>query len=168
MWNLKLFGLATIVTLTLAAGSAWYGYSSGRQSGMSQIRSEWALESAQIAAAQAEQVMKARQTEQALQKAVNRIKQEKTREAIKLANDYAVVVDSLHHRPERPSAGGVPEGSAAGAESAATCTGAQLYRDDGAFLAREAHRADQLRLALKACQAAYDSVRENVNGRGQD
>jgi len=163
MWNLKLFGLATTITLTLAAGSAWYGYSSGRQSGMSQIQSQWDAERAATLAAQAEETMKARQTEQALQKAVNRIRQEKQREAIKLANDYAAVVDSLQHRPDRPDSGGVSEGADTGTEPARGCTGAQLSRPDATVLVGEAARADQLRLALKACIAHTAEVERELN-----
>jgi hypothetical protein len=107
-------------------------------------------------AAQAEEMMKARQTEQALQKAVNRIRQEKQREAVRLANDYAAVINSLHDRAEtRAGASGVPDGAAAGVG----CTGAGLAKRDGEFLAGYAADAARLQLALNACQAAYDEVR---------
>jgi hypothetical protein len=120
------------------------------------------LESARIAAAQDEELMKARQTEEALQKTINRIKQEKTREAIKLANDFAAVVDSLHDRPEaRAGSTGVPEGAAVGVG----CTGAGLAKRDSEFLAGYGRDAARLQLALDACQAAYDQVRESINGR---
>ena len=163
MWNMKLWIVAAMGAAICVAGSAMYGYNKGKQSGMSQIKSEWALESAAIAAAQAEETMKARQREQALQAAANRIKQEKTREAIKLANDYAIVVDSLHDRPERPGPGSVSEGADAGTGSAAGCTGAQLYKSDAAVLARLARDADQLRLALKACVAHVGEVERQLN-----
>jgi hypothetical protein len=105
--------------------------------------------------------MKARQTEQALQKAVNRIRQEKQREAVRLANDYAAVINSLHDRPEaRAGAGGVPEGAAAGVG----CTGEGLAKRDGEFLAGYAHDAARLQLALQVCTSAYDQVRREVNG----
>jgi hypothetical protein len=43
----------------------------------------------------------------------------------------------------------------------ATCsgsTGAELSRPDAIFLGGEAARADELRTALSACYAAYDSA----------
>jgi hypothetical protein len=164
-WLLNPRLLAITAILILLAGSAWHGYSKGKQSGMSQIQTLWDAERAVQLAAQAEAEMKARQTEQALQKAVNRIRQEKQREAIKLANDYAAVVDSLHDRAEaRASDGGVPEGATPGAKPAAGCTGAQLSGPDSRFLAGEAQRADQLRIALRACVGAYDAARREVSG----
>jgi hypothetical protein len=129
---------------------------------MSQIQSQWDAERAAILAAQAEQQMKARQTEQALQAAVNRIKQEKHREAVKLANDYAAVVVSLQDRPEaRAGVGGVPNSTDAGVG----CTGKALAGPDARFLAGYAADATRLQLALNACQAAYDQVRDAVNAK---
>jgi hypothetical protein len=161
MWNLRL--IALILTPILLAGFAWFGHSRGTQYGMSVVQSQWDAERAMQMAAMAEEEMKARQREQALQKAISRIRTEKQREAIKLANDYAAVVDSLHNREDRPRDGGLPEGDSAGAESARGCTGAELYRDDAAFLAGQANAADQLRLALKACVAHAAAVERELN-----
>jgi hypothetical protein len=165
IWNLKLIGAALIVTPILLAGSAWLGYSKGKQSGMQEVQTLWDSEKAIQLAAQAEAEMKARQTERAVQVAVNRVKQEKQREAIKLANDYAAVVNSLHNREDRPGGDGVPEGAGVGTGNPGRCTGAELYLSDSRFLAGEAVRADQLRLALRACKTAYDEVREQINAR---
>jgi hypothetical protein len=160
MWNLKLLGVATTITLTLLAGSAWLAYSKGKAYGMQQVQTLWNSERAIQLAAQAEAEMKARQTEQALQQTINRIKQEKTREATRLANDYAAVLHSLHDRAEdRAGAGGVPEGATPGAG----CTGQGLARPDATFLAGYGADAARLQLALNACQAAYDSVRREIN-----
>jgi hypothetical protein len=107
--------------------------------------------------------MKARQTEQALRAAADRIRKEKQREAIKLAADYAAVIDSLHDREDRPSGDGLPEGSGAGTGPAGGCTGAQLYKPDAAVLVGIARDADQLRLALKACVAHAAEVERELN-----
>jgi hypothetical protein len=158
MWNLRL--LALILTPILLVGFAWFGYSRGTQYGMSVVQNQWNQERAIQLAAQAEAEMKARQTEQALQAAINRIKQEKTREATRLANDYAAVLHSLHDRAEdRAGVGGVPEGATPGAG----CTGQGLARPDATFLAGYGADAARLQLALNACQAAYDSVRREIN-----
>jgi hypothetical protein len=129
---------------------------------MSAIQMKWDAERAATQAAHAEELLKARQQEQALQSAMNRLKQEKHREATRLANDYAAVINSLHDRPEaRAGTGGVPEGAAAGVG----CTGAGLAKRDGEFLARYGADAARLQLALNACQAAYNQVREQLNAR---
>jgi hypothetical protein len=38
------------------------------------------------------------------------------------------------------------------------CDGSKLFREDGIFLAREAARADEIRVALDACYKQYDSL----------
>jgi hypothetical protein len=165
MWNLKTLAVFVTLTTTLVAGTAWFSFSRGEQYGMSKIQALWDGQRLATQMEQAEQQMKARQQEQALQAAVNRIKQEKHREAVKLANDYAAVVVSLQDRADRPSDGGVPEDSAVGIGHPGRCTGAELYLSDSRFLAREAVRADQLRLALKACLAHSAEVERQLNGK---
>jgi hypothetical protein len=131
---------------------------------MSQIQAKWDAERAATQAAQAEQVMKARQQELALQAAINRIKQEKHREAVKLANDFAAVVDSLHNRPEAgASGGGVPEGAGAGTDAAGWCTGARLYRDHATAFAGQAALAAELQSALRACITHAAEVERELN-----
>jgi hypothetical protein len=166
LWNLKLIGAALIATPILLAGSAWFGFNKGKESGMRQVQTLWDWEKTVQTAAQAEEQMKARQREQALQATINRVRQEKQREATRLAADYAAVINSLHDRPEArsESAGGVPEGSVAGTKPATGCTGAQLSGPDSRFLAGEAARADQLRIALAACIAHADAVERELNG----
>lgn len=76
-----------------------------------------------------------------------------------LAADVARLADSLRKRPDRPASGAMP----AGAADPVGCTGAQLYRADGEFLAGETARAEKLRLQLAACQASYDSAVKLTN-----
>jgi hypothetical protein len=160
IWNLKILAAAATAIAISSAGIAWFAHSKGRASGMSQIQMLWDAERAVQLAAQAEAEMKARQTEQALQAAINRIKQEKTREAIKLANDYAAVVDSLHDRAEtRAGDGGVPEGAVLGVG----CTGQGLARPDAEFLAGYARDAGRLQLALNVCRQAYTEIERKLN-----
>jgi hypothetical protein len=162
-WLLNPRLLAITIILISLAGSVWLAYGKGSKAGAQEVQTRWDQERAIQLAAQAEAEMKARQTEQALQAAVNRIRKEKTREAIKLAADYAAVIDSLHDREDRPSGDGLSEDSAAGTGHPGRCTGAELYLSDSRFLAREAARADELRLALKACVAHADSVERELN-----
>lgn len=41
-------------------------------------------------------------------------------------------------------------------------TGAELFREDAEFLAREAARADELRAELMACYASYEAARKSL------
>ena len=90
------------------------------------------------------------------------LKREYKRETDRIAADRDRLLASLRERPERPAGGAdMPDGAAAGSEPAA-CTGAELYRDDAAFLVRLAAEADELRAAVGHCQAAYDAVRAQL------
>jgi hypothetical protein len=163
IWNLKSYGLAAAVTLSLCAASAWYGYRHGEQFGIRQVEIQWQEAMRLQANAEAEEVMKARQREQALTTLLVKQKMESHREAIRLANDYAAVVVSLQNRPDRPGGGGVPEGADSGAGAASGCTGAELYKSDAAVLVGIARDADELRLALKACITHTTQIERELN-----
>lgn len=49
-----------------------------------------------------------------------------------------------------------------------SCTGAELHREDGQFLAGEAARGDVLRTELAKCYDQYDKVRNLLNGENHD
>lgn len=159
MWNLKTWVLALTVIGTSLAGSAWYGHSKGRQSGMREVQTLWDSERLATTKAQTEELMKARQREQSLQDLAAKLRLEKRREADRLAREYAADLERLRDRPARDGDGGVPEAASAGAGPAAGCTGAQLFREDASVLVGIARDADQLRLALGQCQTQYDAMR---------
>jgi hypothetical protein len=95
---------------------------------------------------------------------MDKLRQEKDSEAKHLAARFQRVIDGLRHRPERPAAPDAVPATAGVVVAAPACTGAELYRPDAEFLAREAERADQLRIALKECQASYNEAREKLKG----
>src|SRR5690606_21753895 len=64
-------------------------------------------------------------------------------------NKYAALANSLQQRPRREDNSNTPG-------SASTCTGAELLREDGEFLAREAARADRI---LKERDYYYEQYR---------
>jgi hypothetical protein len=98
----------------------------------------------------------ARQREQVLTARAGQIEQEKTNEIDRIRTAYSVQLAGLQNRPDRKPAnpGRVPGTST----SCSGSTGAELSRPDAVFLGGEAARADELRAALSACYAAYDSV----------
>lgn len=67
------------------------------------------------------------------------------------------VIDSLRKRQSRPA--NVSNNTSAGS----TCTGAQLYREDAEFLAREAARADSVIIERDYYYGQYESVRKLLN-----
>lgn len=124
-------------------GAMIFGYIHGRE----HVQSEWDAEKAAIVTAQ-------REKEALLQANMDKLREDKRRETAKLRRTVAALTDSLRDRPDRPASGA----SATVGDGASGCTGAELYKPDGTFLVGESARADQIRLALKACQDAYQAA----------
>jgi len=140
-----------IRTFLAAAVIAVYGgwsFYLGNDYGAKAVQSKWDAEKLTITTAQ-------RDKEAELQAGMDKLRTEKNRELARLNTTVQRLSDSLRSRPERPN-GATPEAGA----SAAGCTGAELYRPDGEFLIGESARADQIRLALKACQQMYQKASE--------
>ena len=128
---------------------------------MSQIQAKWDAERAQQMAAQAEEQMKARQREQALQALVDKQRGYHRNEVNRIVSRYNADLERLRDRPEaRAGDSGVPQGADAGVG----CTGRGLARLDAELLTGYASAAARLQSALTACQTAYDEVRRSVNG----
>lgn len=166
MWPMHWL-VSVVVAATLSAGGAWLGYKTGRTSGEQHIMSQWNEAKAEAERMQKEELLKARQREQALQALTDRLRQEKRDEARRLAREYAADLERLRNRPERPadSNPSVSETAAAGAGPATGCTGSELFRPDAAFLVGEAARADQLRIALGQCEAQYNELMGNGDAK---
>jgi hypothetical protein len=157
--------IALAVGLGVGAIVSWYAHSKGKQQGTETVQAMWNAERLALATVQAEEAAKARQKEQTMQTLLDQQRKEHQNEVSRLVRDHAALADSLRQRADRPAEGdaGVPQGSSAGVEPATGCTGSQLYRQDGDFLAREAARADQLRLALRACIADRAEIERQLN-----
>lgn len=152
--------VATVGFICVAV-SLLYAHSSGRQYGMQVVQTLWTAEMQATIQAHAQEMAKARQTEQALQDRINQLTKEHRDETRRIAARHAAIVDGLRNRPEtRAGASGVPEGAAAGVG----CTGAGLARLDGELLSGYAAAAARQQAALNACVAAYEEVRRALNG----
>lgn len=142
----------------LAAGIAMgaYGDHKVMQSRIDKIELAHAQERAEREARRSRDEAAARQRESFMAARMGEIEQGKNDEIEKVRNALAAANSRLQDRPSRPAAGtgGVPAPRAA----CPGATGAELSRQDGAFLVGEAARADTLRAALTACYKAYDEV----------
>ena len=162
MWNIKTLAVTGIATCILVAGSAFVAFNKGRQSGMSQIQTQWDAERQARTEAQMEEMMKARQREEALKVLLARQRKEHKNEVNRVLAEYRALSDSLRDRPEaRAGDGGVPQGAELGA---AGCTGEGLARPDAEFLGRFAADAARLQAALNACIAHAAEVERQLNG----
>lgn len=145
------FILAGILSIAISYGVGYYnGYDNGKE----KIQAEWDKAKTEAIAKHAEELRQARDKEQSWQKAANNIQKEKDNEIRKLNATHAAIVHSLRDRKDRTESGMPDDPDAAQSQ----CTGTGLYRSDAEFLAREAARADEIRIALKQCYAQYDSI----------
>ncbi len=141
----------------LWTGACWWVYGKGADSVQAKwdaVELERSQQSAQIAA-------DALQVTKQLQVSTNTITKAKDAQIAKLNHSLGVAIDGLRHRPTRPDPIDLPGDTAAG--SSAGCTGAQLYRPDGEFLARESARAGRLLADLQQCQSQYNAAYEALN-----
>ena len=162
MWKLKTLAVATTAFSISLAGTAWFAHSKGVQSGMSKVQNQWDAEVAAMALAQAAELERAVAKTAELQAQVEQIRRRHRNEVNRIVREHSALVDSLRDRPEaRADSGGVP----GPADPGAGCTGAGLAGPDARFLAGYAADAARLQSALRACQRAYDEVRESINAR---
>jgi hypothetical protein len=126
---------------------------------MAKVNQEWDKERAVQEAAYAQAQAEARTKEQELQANADAIRQEKDREIRNLNARTTALTNSLRDRSERPTTetSTLPSTTTNGS-TATGCTGKELYRADGEFLAREAARADELRFLLKQCRDQYETL----------
>lgn len=164
MLSMKLKIAAAMAVATFVAGSLWYAYDSGKDAGMAQVQAKWDRERAAMISKMALEVELARSREAELQAKADQITKEKAREIAALNRRHAAALDSLRNRPERPASGAVVPPTAGDTDARAGCTGSGLYRDDAALLVGLARLADETRLHLAQCQAAYAAARNLLNG----
>ena len=97
-------------------------------------------------------------TQVALQESFNNIQKDKDAKIKTLNARVASLTRSLQERPNRPEPSGVPNSTGI-EESKPGATGAQLYRQDGEFLAGEAARAELIKEELLGCYKSYDEAK---------
>ena len=93
-----------------------------------------------------------------LEQKFDNIQKEKNAKIQTLNARVASLTRSLQERPNRPEPSGVPNSTGI-EESKPGATGAQLYRQDGEFLAGEAARAELIKEELLTCYKSYDTAK---------
>jgi hypothetical protein len=148
--------VGVVLAVATAGGAGMY---QGRELGMAKVQQEWDKERSVQEAAYAQAQSEARAKEQQLQANADVIRQEKDREIRNLNARATALTNSLRDRSERPTteASALPS-TASNGSTPAGCTGKELYRPDGEFLAREAARGDELRILLKQCRDQYEAL----------
>lgn len=85
------------------------------------------------------------------------IEQGKDDEIVKLSTSLSDARKRLSNRPTRPT------DSTPAPTNSGSCTGRELYREDGEFLTGEAHRAEQIRIERDYYYQQYESARSQLN-----
>lgn len=93
-----------------------------------------------------------------LQAKADKDRQERDDKINRINADLNVALIELRKRPERPS------DYTPNPDNPSTCTGAELYREDAEFLAREAARAERVKQERDYYYQSYEEVRKKVNG----
>jgi osmotically-inducible protein OsmY len=151
-----------ILGFVLAVGAAaGGGYYQGNIAGKAVVQQAWDKEKAEQYAAYAKGQEEARQREQEMQAAADKLRREKDAQIKDINARATALSNSLRDRQERPAKDGAVSG-ASGNRSAA-CSGKELYREDGEFLVRIAREADELRASLDQCVKQYNAARQKVN-----
>ena len=101
----------------------------------------------------AEEIKNAREKEHQMQDATDQIRKDKDAQINAINNQLADALIELRNRPSRTNQ------SSNNGQTTKACDGSQLFAEDGIFLAREANRADTIRVALQACYDQYESLK---------
>lgn len=157
--------IAKYLALSLVIlGILWATYSTGAKHGAQRVQAQWDAQTIERQQAMKQETERREQAETQLQAEADKRIQEKEIEITRLNANIDRLLDQLRKRPQRPSDAGVPQ--VTGTESNGPgCSGRELYREDGEFLAREAARAEKLRLGLIECRGAYQSAQDTLAGQ---
>jgi hypothetical protein len=150
-----------IALAALIAGACWWAYNAVYDRGAASVQTAWDKDKAEQAQASAKVATDALATTKALAATIETQRSDFNAQMSGVSAIAARAVAGLSNRPSRDSSGSVPRDPTTGAATGAT--GADLLRQDSAFLIGESARADKLRLQLAQCQAAYQSAREALS-----
>lgn len=159
--------LAVLLSLVVSL-AMWMVYREGIKAGRDEVTVEWQADRIAQARANAAALLRAREREQTLRETIDHLRDEYGQKIQRISLERGALVRELRRRPGRPADYVPPAAAVAGAEPAASCSGDQLYRSDGEFLAGLAADADVVRASLMECRAAYDAARESAHNRQTD
>ena len=147
-----------ILGVVFAVGVAGAGgLYKGHKLGKAEVQQAWDKEKAAQYAEYAKGQEEARRREQELQANADQLRREKDAEIRNINARATALSNSLQHRQSRSEADSLSSSSGARQTS---CSGKELYREDGQFLVRIAGEADELRTALKQCYTQYEALRK--------
>jgi hypothetical protein len=161
-FSLAKVAAGVVLTLALLAG-VWKIHHEGVRAGRTEIQSLWNADKAQIAEQNKTKLKEANNVTAALQKKLDTERGVLNARIHSIDLERSELLQRLRNRPTRTDQSSNSSAPIADAgKSAPSCTGAELYREDGEFLVREASRAEVLRAAIKTCESAYSNAQELI------
>jgi hypothetical protein len=152
-----------ILGFVLAVGAAaGGGYYKGNSAGQAEVRQAWDKEKAEQYAAYAKGQEEARQREQEMQQAADKLRREKDAQIRDINARATALTNSLRDRQERPTQNGAMSSTAGLTDASGWCTGARLYREHAEAFAGESALAAEIQSELKTCLKQYNAVRQPV------
>lgn len=142
---------AELVLVAVVAFAGWYGYNWIYDRGADTVQRKWDAVKAEQDQQSAQVAASALETTKKLQESADNQRKSYNAQISSINKSLDNALAGLRERPSRPSPGDLSSNPGKGAG----CTGAELYRADGEFLARESARAERLRIKLESCEADY-------------
>lgn len=156
--------VAVLAIVALIAGVAWKIRHSGLVDGRAEVQAKWNEEKAETARKTILLLEANSRTNSELRKQADATRRDLNAQINSIGRERDDLLERLRNRPERPASGGAAESAVAGSgANPVGCTGAELYRTDGEFLAGEAARADLLRVRLAACERGYRQAQDALS-----
>lgn len=155
---------ALIAVIASVIGLGYWGYTTIYNNGADSVQVKWDAEKKDRAEAQLAAIELINADSRNLQAQAEARERAKNAKIASLDTALKSAIASLSNRPSRPADSGsdVPSPAASG-ESAPSCTGARLYRDDSELLTRLAKDATELREGLATCYEAYDAAKKAID-----
>ncbi len=137
----------------------WWIDGNGYSRGAKAVQAKWDAEKIEIGRQSLKLSEQALRDTATLQANADKLKGAKNAQIASINAELSDALERLRNRPSRDSAEGVSGDTTAGGV-ARGCTGAGLYKEDGAVLIRLARDADELRVNLKTCYQQYNAARD--------
>lgn len=138
-------------------------YRHGVAVGQAEVQARWSQQREKDLEELGRMSQRSREVEQGLQRHIEQMRVKHAQQMASLQHRYAIAVDIVRKRAERPADYVPATPEAAGAEPAAACGADRLFRDDGEFLAGLAQDADEISAALTECRSAYAEAQDAIN-----
>lgn len=135
----------------------------GDEQGSSRVQAQWNADRLETAKASLRNMEMHTRASMELQEVAERLRRERNASILSADLERAELLARLRDRPERPTTGvgGVPFGPGTGQPTG--CTGAELYRGDGEFLARLSADAKIAAADARYCRAQYNSLKTKLD-----